>query len=584
LSLIVAVYDTQAIHHLLTGETFITLEDLASKYGLTKMDTIKGKDTSEVLMGELVEYCKNDVDITMKVFLEQRKSMTAIQWTYANIQSRTTIALFEMELNGLHVDKERLRTLYSDVESKLKVAEEGMKRSAVEISKRTIRFRTSCVPSKDPFADVMANPSTTRSLNVLLLGKQVPVEYMQADGVYKNGKPKFKRCRTTATISMIASLTVLGISAMEIPNPHLGFTMDVKRLESLAIMFKTFGCKDHVELIEHVLAYRKLSKIKETYLDSLGKMLEDLDPEVIHQTLNQAATATGRLSATSPNTQNQPEIVKQIYTNRYNKDYGIISADFKQLEVMAAAYLSGDPQLLQDIQDKVDIHAEVGKQAGLPLAKDRRTVKGVVFGTIYGGGANRLAEQSGLPKMMVKNIQAAFFNRYPTLKEYYDNLKTKIKATKPVSVVAKDEQVFRLYKWYSATGRSYWFQEYQSTWGYKGAAIDISHTEVCNYPIQGWATGDLVPAYLGLLRAYQRYYDSGGLLDGVIFTNTIHDSIEAEGNFPAESESNTNARLIMEILAGEVLCKLYKAWTGDTMPFELQLETTTKLPKELELC
>ena len=196
-------------------------------------------------------------------------------------------------------------------------------------------------------------------------------------------------------------------------------------------------------IIEAVLEYRKLEKLRSTYLEPLPK-LADADGR-IHTTFNQTATATGRLSSSNPNLQNIP--VRGPLGTRMRScfvagpGFSVVSADYSQIELRVLAHLSGDPTLLEAFRNNEDIHS---RTAGLlfdvamnEVTPDmRRSAKTINFGLIYGMGAQKLAQDLGVPLKEAKAFIERYFERLAGLKAFYDSIEREAKEQGYVATMA----------------------------------------------------------------------------------------------------------------------------------------------------
>ena len=157
------------------------------------------------------------------------------------------------------------------------------------------------------------------------------------------------------------------------------------------------------ELPELILSYRKLNKLKNTYIDALPASINKKTKR-IHSTFNQTIAATGRLSSTGPNFQNIPirtvdgrEIRKSFIAQQ--KNWGIFSADYSQIELRIMAHLSEDRELCKAFKDNLDIHDRTASLIyNVPLddvqPEMRRTAKVINFGIMYGAGPFRISPVS----------------------------------------------------------------------------------------------------------------------------------------------------------------------------------------------
>jgi DNA polymerase I len=183
-------------------------------------------------------------------------------------------------------------------------------------------------------------------------------------------------------------------------------------------------------IIEQILDYRELRKLKSTYVDSLPEMVNKKTGR-IHTSFMQAVAATGRLSSNNPNLQNIPirtergRMVRKAFVPR-NSDYLLLSADYSQVELRIIAALSKDENMITAFKEGKDIHAATAARVfGVALeevTKDMRSkAKAVNFGIIYGQSAFGLSENLGISRTEAKEIIDNYFQQYPAIKSYMDN-------------------------------------------------------------------------------------------------------------------------------------------------------------------
>jgi DNA polymerase-1 len=181
-------------------------------------------------------------------------------------------------------------------------------------------------------------------------------------------------------------------------------------------------------IIRDVLDYRTHVKLKTTYVDGL---LAVVCPQTsrVHSTFNQMVTATGRLSSSEPNLQNIPvrlELGRELRKAFVSADgFVFLSGDYSQIELRVLAHLSGDETLIAAFRNGQDIHRMTASQAfGIALdevtAEQRGNAKAVNFGIVYGISAFSLSQDLGITKAEADRYIAAYFERYPRVKEYLD--------------------------------------------------------------------------------------------------------------------------------------------------------------------
>jgi len=182
-------------------------------------------------------------------------------------------------------------------------------------------------------------------------------------------------------------------------------------------------------VIEKILDFRSLQKLRSTYVDALPELINP-NTKRIHTSFNQAVAATGRLSSNNPNLQNIPirtekgREVRKAFIPRDN-DHVLLAADYSQVELRLIAEMSGDPVMVEAFQQGLDIHAATASKVfGVPLEdvtrEMRSNAKTVNFGIIYGVSAFGLSQQSSLSRKEAGEIIKNYFATYPKLKEYMD--------------------------------------------------------------------------------------------------------------------------------------------------------------------
>ena len=188
--------------------------------------------------------------------------------------------------------------------------------------------------------------------------------------------------------------------------------------------------KEH-QLPELILEYRKLNKLKNTYIDALPVAINS-KTDRIHSTFNQTIASTGRLSSTSPNFQNIPirteegrEIRKSFIAQK--KGWQIFSADYSQIELRIMAHLSEDQELCDAFNNNIDIHSRTASLIyNVPIEdlipEMRRTAKVVNFGIMYGAGAFRISQELGISRMASQDIIDEYFKKYSGVKLYIEKI------------------------------------------------------------------------------------------------------------------------------------------------------------------
>ena len=214
-----------------------------------------------------------------------------------------------------------------------------------------------------------------------------------------------------------------------------GYSTDVSVLESLRGVHP---------IVERLLEYRQLAKLKSTYVDALPSLINGATGRV-HTSYNQTVAATGRLSSSAPNLQNIPirtEIGRAIRRAFVPGDGErlLLSADYSQIELRIMAQISRDEGLLQAFRDDEDIHASTAaKVFGVSVREVsremRRKAKEVNFGIMYGIGPFGLANRLEVTQVEAREIINTYFDRFPKVREYITSTIAKARSQGYVSTL-----------------------------------------------------------------------------------------------------------------------------------------------------
>jgi len=232
------------------------------------------------------------------------------------------------------------------------------------------------------------------------------------------------------------------------------------------------------QIVEDILVYRELTKLKGTYVDALPLLINPRTGR-LHTCFNQAVAVTGRLSSNNPNLQNIPirtergREIRKAFIPR-DKNHCIVSADYSQIELRIIAAISGDESMIQAFLDNKDIHTATAAKVYGVEEKDvtfemRRAAKAVNFGIIYGQSAFGLAENLGISRTEAKTIIDNYFTQYPSIKTYMDRT---IKFAKEHSYVKTE------------LGRKRWLRDIHSA---NQTVRGYAERNAINMPIQGTA-------------------------------------------------------------------------------------------------
>ena len=215
-----------------------------------------------------------------------------------------------------------------------------------------------------------------------------------------------------------------------------GYSTDANSLE---------GLKGLHPVVDNILEYRQISKLKSTYVDALPEMINPATGR-IHTSYNQTGSATGRMSSSDPNLQNIPirtdlgRQVRRAFVADNAPEWLLFSADYSQIELRVLAHLSQDTGLLDAFRRGEDIHsATASLMFEVPInevdSDQRRIAKVLNFGVIYGLSPHGIAQQTGFSREEGTKFIESYFAKYPGISEYIENVKVKTRETQYVETV-----------------------------------------------------------------------------------------------------------------------------------------------------
>ena len=234
------------------------------------------------------------------------------------------------------------------------------------------------------------------------------------ESVYQQAGEKFN-------INSPKQLGVILFEKMKLPGGRktkTGYSTSADILEKLAPEYP---------IVNHILEYRQLTKLKSTYADGLGAVIE-ADGR-IHSTFNQTITATGRISSTEPNLQNIPvrmelgRLIRKVFVPE--PGFVFLDADYSQIELRVLAHMSGDEKLIEAYKEAQDIHRLTASQVfHVPFDEvtdlQRRNAKAVNFGIVYGISSFGLSQDLSITKKEAADYINKYFETYPKIKGFLD--------------------------------------------------------------------------------------------------------------------------------------------------------------------
>jgi len=328
-----------------------------------------------------------------------------------------------------------------------------------------------------------------------------------------------------------------------------GYSTDAASLDRLKQMLDLNQIDDvdpkSYQILNDVLDYRKLSKLKSTYVDSLPNMINEKTGR-IHTIYNQTGSSTGRLSSNDPNLQNIPvrtdmgKKVRDAFIADKSGNSVLISADYSQIELRILAHISEDPNLINAFLNGADIHAATAASMYNVKINDvssemRRTAKIMNFGVIYGLSPYGIRQQTGFSEKEGKEFINTYMSTYPGIRSYIDSIKENVRQNSFVRTMM---------------GRRRYIYEIESrNFNVRSAAERMA----INMPIQGTAAEIIKIAMVRI----QNYLNVSNLKSKMIMQ--VHDELIFESPKNEESE--------------------IKNLLNDLMPSSIEL----KVPLEIEI-
>ena len=327
-----------------------------------------GKDKKtfqELSIEEAGKYAAEDADMTLRLWKKIKSSISKNKQVkiYEIIEKPLIKVLLQMEKNGISIDINRLSKLSKTFESKL-----------LELEKLCFNL-----------IDEEVNLGSPKQVGEILFEKL--------------NLPGGKRTSTGSWSTNASTLEDLANQGHEFP--------------------------------KLLLEWRALSKLKTTYTDTLPTYLND-STKRIHSSFAMATTSTGRLASSDPNLQNIPirsedgRMIRRAFIP--NDGNVLISSDYSQIELRLIAHIANEENLIKAFHEKIDIHAATASEVfniniNEMTPEIRRNAKAINFGIIYGISAFGLAKQLNISRTEASEFIKAYFNKYPSIKDYMDETK-----------------------------------------------------------------------------------------------------------------------------------------------------------------
>ena len=431
-------WDTMLMHYLLDAESRHGMDALAERYlnySPISIESLIGKGAKQLTMDmvsveRVAEYAAEDADVTLQLYDALRPMLEkepALLKLYHDIEEPMIDVLADMEWEGVRIDSNALHNYSATLSQKL---------SAIEAEIREVS------------GEREININSSRQLGEMLFAKMRITD-----------KPKMTKTKQ--------------------------FCTDEEYLQSFAGEHK---------VVDLILEYRGVKKLLSTYVDSLPQLVNSVTGH-IHTSYNQAVTATGRLSSANPNLQNIPvrdDLGRPIRSAFVPSDdrHDLLSADYSQVELRLMAHLSGDENLCEAFREGKDIHAATAarifkKPIEEVTSEERRRAKTANFGIIYGISAFGLSQRLRIPRSEAKMLIEGYFESYPKVKEYMDNV---------VATAREKGYVETLF------GRRRYLADIDSR---NANARALAERNAINAPIQGTAADIMKLAMVGVARRFK---------------------------------------------------------------------------------
>ncbi|MFQ4145644.1 DNA polymerase I [Chlorogloeopsis sp. ULAP02] len=334
-----------------------------------------------------------------------------------------------------------------------------------------------------------------------------------------------------------------------------GYSTDAATLEKLREV-------DTTGIIDAIIEYRTLAKLKSTYVDALPSLVRS-DTQRVHTDFNQTTTSTGRLSSSNPNLQNIP--IRTAFSRQIRKAFIpepgwlIVAADYSQIELRILAHLSQEPVLIEAYQNNEDIHTVTARlmfEKEDITSEERRVAKTINFGVIYGMGSLKFSRSTGVDKALANEFIKRFSKRYSKIFEYLEGLKKQAIAQGYVETILGRRRYFEF------TSNSL-----RNLKGSKPEDIDLSKLKnlgaydagllrsAANAPIQG-SSADIIKIAMIRLHEILQNYQARLLLqvhDELVFEVPPEEWEELQPQIKSVMENAVQLRvpLVVDVRAGE---------------------------------
>lgn len=531
----------------------LSLAGSALRCGLTlKLDILKnymkqGINTDAIPLDELKEYALGDCQTTWELYQWQQEHKIEGTQSVEDMSNEFLNVLIDMERNGTYIDEEKLNAIGKEYLTEHQELGEKLKEQVISI----MGDQPFNLASNEQLSQVVYSRKVKDKKlwkDVFNIGSEIRGSVRKKKHSFRMSDSKFRKLvlentekvyRTTQTVclqcrgignyrktkkdgSEFKKDTVCknchGAGVLYIPTDKVagfkitpqdssyaadgGFGVGKKIIENLLASERV---KDAAKVfLKNYARYGAISSYLTSFIDGIRSNLKS--NSILHVNFNQCITATGRLSSSNPNFQNLPRDktfpIRQVVRSRWSNG-SILDCDLAQLEFRVAAILSGDSRAKQDILDGIDVHAFTAKvltDAGQPT--DRQTAKAHTFKPLYGGLSGTEAERT---------YYKAFLEKYSGIAKWHMEL---------------SEEAIRNKEIISKSGRRYGFPTATRQSNNKSSQF----TQIVNYCVQGFATGDITPC---IMIELDKEIKKQALKSLLILT--VHDSVTADV-YPGEED------------------------------------------------
>ena len=554
------LYDTMTSDYVLSRgiRESHSLASISERYGVSikKSDLMDGYYKSKTIMSKVpldihLEYLIGDIQSTAEVYLKQLELYEQDGNSHLkdtrNLTNELCEVLCKLHADGVRIDRPSLTAVRDEYESEIHQLKESLQKRVAEL-----------------MGDTPVNLSSVEQLSQVIYSRKVKdketwarkftywmkqADYKAALNQYTTpvAKTRAEKCKVCKGKGLIRKLKVNGepyknenkcdecnghgffyrstgeLAGLKITPPSskwvadAGFSTSKENLYALSKYSQEHDMEYAMNFLNDIMRLNAIESYVSTFCYGIerGTRADGL----LHTNLLQITTATGRLSGREPNLQNQPQVwrfpIRKVFRSRW-KDGNLMEADYAQLEFRVAAFLSQDPVAMAEIAEGFDVHsltAATLPEAGEPTS--RQEAKSHTFKPLYGG-------ITGTPAQV--KYYTDFLKKYSRIDEWQEEMCTTAVKTKKVRI---------------PSGREYSFP----TASRNPKNLKVSpKTKIVNYPVQGFATGDIVPLGMVELSKEMKKADVKSLM-----VLTVHDSILMDV-YPGEEQQM--AKMMRDTMSG----------------------------------